>query len=508
MATQVDLVRVFVASPGDVVDERESLVRIVAEINRTIGARERARLELVRWETDAVPAFAEDPQAVINAQIAPAEIFIAILWNRVGTPTKRASSGTIEEFEKAHASFTSSGLPRLMLYFRNGPARPGKLPQQTESVAAFRERIANLGALFWQYDAAEEFAALAREHLTKALYELLDHLRSGTRPSAPVPPSALQEYQYVIDEYLPACRNLVRLADDLNTGSDHYLALPPDTRETFDSQVSDMRTLITAYNDGWNRLYRQRIEFEDAVVKLSKAPALQGAARRLLNRALDFERGYALPAASSKSSLGLAFRELSAQWRQHRVALSSRLTRAREAADEVEQQLESLSKNVGQRSPSGQPKQLWEAMGLLTDYRDQALRFALAIDAYAQTRFDDPELMLAAAWSLEPCILGMNAAYIALEERSLSLRLALLASGPQGNYWPAAELLGRAEHFQWHEMRPKLNALLANVIALVHGDTSAENLVLLKEQAPEWRELATCLRYGAKRLEPGAWLED
>ena len=81
-------IRVFVASPGDVQRERDSLLGVINELNRALDSlapRAGLRLELARWETDAYPEMGR-PQAVINRQIAPYDIFIGILWKRFGTP--------------------------------------------------------------------------------------------------------------------------------------------------------------------------------------------------------------------------------------------------------------------------------------------------------------------------------------------------------------------------------------------------------------------------------------
>ena len=90
------------ASPGDVKEERERLERIVTELNRSWADSLEIEIELVRWETHAFPGFSTDAQATINAQLGDDyEIFIGLLWSRIGTPSPRARSGTMEEFERA-----------------------------------------------------------------------------------------------------------------------------------------------------------------------------------------------------------------------------------------------------------------------------------------------------------------------------------------------------------------------------------------------------------------------
>jgi len=85
-------VRIFVASPGDVSEERARLARVVESMNRTGNVAERLglTLELLRWETHVAPDVGR-PQQVVFDQLDPHEwdIFVGILWMRFGTRTGR-----------------------------------------------------------------------------------------------------------------------------------------------------------------------------------------------------------------------------------------------------------------------------------------------------------------------------------------------------------------------------------------------------------------------------------
>ncbi|MCE2939094.1 MAG: hypothetical protein LW819_07325, partial [Fimbriimonadaceae bacterium] len=70
MARTVKEYRIFVASPGDVRDERVRLEAIVKEMNKAWGVAHGFRLELVHWETDVHPGLGADAQDVINSQVA------------------------------------------------------------------------------------------------------------------------------------------------------------------------------------------------------------------------------------------------------------------------------------------------------------------------------------------------------------------------------------------------------------------------------------------------------
>src|SRR5258708_19513578 len=93
--------RVFVASPGVVSEERDALTKLISEMNLTIAVvapEKEISLEAVRWETHSYPA-AGRPQAIITKQIGEYDIFVGIMWTRFGTPSGVARSGPEESFD-------------------------------------------------------------------------------------------------------------------------------------------------------------------------------------------------------------------------------------------------------------------------------------------------------------------------------------------------------------------------------------------------------------------------
>lgn len=170
MARHEHVLSVFVASPSDVADERSRLEDVIRELNTAWSRELGLRLELVRWETHAYPDFGADAQAVINNQIPDDfDIFIGIMWCRYGTPTTRAESGTVEEFERAKARYDED--PKsvgIMVYFKDEPVPPSKLDtEQLAAVANFRKSLGNEGALYWMFKDIDEFEKLIRMHLTR-----------------------------------------------------------------------------------------------------------------------------------------------------------------------------------------------------------------------------------------------------------------------------------------------------------------------------------------------------
>src|SRR5512136_3095975 len=70
MARTVSELRVFVASPDDVKEERDLLEDVISKFKIDRGKTEEISLDLVRWETYCFPGINTDIQANVNDQIA------------------------------------------------------------------------------------------------------------------------------------------------------------------------------------------------------------------------------------------------------------------------------------------------------------------------------------------------------------------------------------------------------------------------------------------------------
>ena len=183
MARTITLYRVFVASPSDVKAERDSLDIIINEINRTTANILGVQLELVKWETHTYPDFGEDAQGVINKQIGDDyDIFIGILWGRFGTPTKRESSGTKEEFLRAYNRWKTQDekIIKIMFYMKEAGIPVNHIDvDQIKSVQEFKSEIADKGGLYWPFKDVEEFQSLVRFQLNSALSDLVNLTKSN-----------------------------------------------------------------------------------------------------------------------------------------------------------------------------------------------------------------------------------------------------------------------------------------------------------------------------------------
>lgn len=166
---KVEQLLIFLASPGEVSRERDYMEKVVNEVDRHIAASKNITLKVVRWEKDTFPDYGNDAQALIKEQIARMvdyTLFVGIMWNRLGMPTKRAESGTVEEFDRAVDAKKNGRRPTIMFYFRQGGFNPTSKEQlqQKEKVLDFKTRVRRNGITV-DYKSPSDFRAQFRDHL-------------------------------------------------------------------------------------------------------------------------------------------------------------------------------------------------------------------------------------------------------------------------------------------------------------------------------------------------------
>ncbi len=153
MAFTATVLRLMIASPGDVQTERAVVRDVVSEWNSANGAHRRIMLLAVGWETDVAPEMGAAPQSIIDQQIlTDADLLVGMFWTRLGTPTTGYASGAVEEIEE-HLKVKRPA----MLYFSSAPAPLDSIdPDQYRALKAFQDSCKPRG-LFATYADAEDF---------------------------------------------------------------------------------------------------------------------------------------------------------------------------------------------------------------------------------------------------------------------------------------------------------------------------------------------------------------
>lgn len=102
---KVNLVKVFIASPGDVSEQRNEVEDLIIDWNNQHTDNQEIVLLPVRWEKNSAASYRTDTsgQAIINEELVlSSDLLIAIFGNRIGTRTSSGKSGTVEEINVFH----------------------------------------------------------------------------------------------------------------------------------------------------------------------------------------------------------------------------------------------------------------------------------------------------------------------------------------------------------------------------------------------------------------------
>ncbi len=154
------VIRILIASPGDVPRERDVVTECIYAWNAAHYGTSGIMLQPVRWETHSYPASGDRPQALINRPIVEGgDCLIGIFGVRLGTPTGEALSGTIEEIE----IFRNAG-KHVSLYFSIADAPRDADREQLAALQAYqRERQKDM--LYFEFPNPDELRRLVTHHL-------------------------------------------------------------------------------------------------------------------------------------------------------------------------------------------------------------------------------------------------------------------------------------------------------------------------------------------------------
>lgn len=151
MSFTATVLRVLVASPSDVPKARDAVESAIHSWNSSHAATRSIVLLPWRWESSSVPLLGDHPQSIINEQgVDGADIVVALFGSRLGSPTREAVSGTVEEIERA----VNSGKP-VHLYFSTAPLPHDVDTSQLDGLRQFRQEISERG-LLGEFDDASQ----------------------------------------------------------------------------------------------------------------------------------------------------------------------------------------------------------------------------------------------------------------------------------------------------------------------------------------------------------------
>lgn len=151
---------VLIASPSDVPKERAAIAESLHSWN-ALNSKDTGKVLLpVMWESHSAPAMGDRPQGIINDQLVRGcDMLIGAFWTRLGSPTGKAASGTVEEINW----FLKQKKP-VMIYFSKEKVDPDVLDMaQWDELKKFRESLKSKGLLEQYADVHELVQKLSRQ---------------------------------------------------------------------------------------------------------------------------------------------------------------------------------------------------------------------------------------------------------------------------------------------------------------------------------------------------------
>lgn len=173
------VLKIFIAVPGDVEEEREIIRQTVVRVNAEASLSLGVMFEALEGTVHSLPGMAR-PQSHITPLVDLCDVFIGVLWTRFGTPPGKTASGEVfgsgtqEEFERALKRWEDNGgstesVPRIMMYFSEVNIKPSLIEfAQFDLVKQFRSRFLPGGkhpGLYYQYQTPKDFQDAVRQHL-------------------------------------------------------------------------------------------------------------------------------------------------------------------------------------------------------------------------------------------------------------------------------------------------------------------------------------------------------
>ena len=167
MSYQATIFDVMIASPSDVPQARNTARDVIHEWNAVNSKSRKIILQPVGWETHASPAMGDRAQEILNMQLLKdSDLLVAIFWTRLGSPTGKAPSGTVEEINK----HIQNGKP-TMIYFSTAPIPQNFNQEQYNALQSFKGECKKNGYCE-SFDDDADFRSKFVKHLAMKLNSL------------------------------------------------------------------------------------------------------------------------------------------------------------------------------------------------------------------------------------------------------------------------------------------------------------------------------------------------
>jgi len=160
------IIRVFISSPDDVVEERNIVREQIYAWNSTFSIENEIVLLPVGWDKELRMGYGLAPQEKVNKELLPhCELLIAIFGEKVGSRTKNYSSGTIEEI----ALHTEHGKEAL-IFFKELDTNGIDNNEEYEKLQTYKDSIKDK-CIYNEFSSIEDFKNKFRDQLNLHMQE-------------------------------------------------------------------------------------------------------------------------------------------------------------------------------------------------------------------------------------------------------------------------------------------------------------------------------------------------
>ena len=148
--------QIMIGAPSDIIEEIQMACETINRWNALNSEQYKIVLLPLHWSINSYPSAGNRPQHFLNQQLVEkSDLLICIFGTRIGTPTGKDISGTVEEF-KEHVKVGKN----VMMFFKNTAENVSSLdPQQLQQLNEFKQSIKE-SVLWWDYQKAENFKDL------------------------------------------------------------------------------------------------------------------------------------------------------------------------------------------------------------------------------------------------------------------------------------------------------------------------------------------------------------
>jgi|SRR3989339_336572 len=168
---KTETIKVFIASPGDLVEERSLVDEVFAEINRYfVDSGISFRKEM--WEDANYYRQGRAQEQINNHGVNNCDVFVGLLWKRWGNPTGKYSSGFEEEYKITQKRIKNKEQVTCVMYFKQVELAD-VLKKDRDQFKKIQKFQVSLKAFYKQFSTKDDFKKLLHDRLVGYGVEVL-----------------------------------------------------------------------------------------------------------------------------------------------------------------------------------------------------------------------------------------------------------------------------------------------------------------------------------------------